>query len=89
MGNKQLSIFVIDPTLHHVNATKAWEMMVECFGCTISDLKSFCLNGIDAAWVADDVKQKWKKEWGCYFDRSFALNLGAGSNFEPLRPVFP
>ncbi|ODV84634.1 hypothetical protein CANARDRAFT_8614 [[Candida] arabinofermentans NRRL YB-2248] len=57
-----------DPTLHNVDPTKAWLMMAECFDCTIADLKSFCFNGIDAAWVDDETKATWKADWGPYFD---------------------
>ncbi|KAG7725065.1 hypothetical protein KL933_004498 [Ogataea haglerorum] len=56
-----------DPSFHCVEPTKAWMMMVECFGATIPDLKRFAYNAIDSAWVDKDLKSKWKQDCDKYF----------------------
>jgi adenine deaminase len=58
-----------DPTLHHVTPTQAWAMMVTEFGFSLDDLREFMGNGIDAAWVDDTQKAKWRAEWSREFDR--------------------
>jgi len=57
-----------DPTLHHVDPTKAWQMMVDDFGFSLDDLRGFMLNGIDAAWVDSDLKHRWRVEWTARYD---------------------
>ena len=57
-----------DPTFHNVTPTLAWQMMVRDFGFGLDDLRAFMLNGIDAAWVDDATKSKWRREWGAEFD---------------------
>ena len=56
-----------DPTLHLVTPTRAWLMMTE-FGFTIDDMRGFMLNGLDAAWIEDDLRQRWRVEWLQSFD---------------------
>ena len=58
-----------DPTMHHVNATQTWMLMYNFLNFTVSDLKAFMLNGIDGAWIDEETKQKWKREWSEEFDR--------------------
>ena len=57
-----------DPTLHHVTPTQAWHMMVKDFGFGIDDLRGFMLNGIDAAWVDEGERHRWRTEWAAQFD---------------------
>jgi adenosine deaminase len=57
-----------DPTLHNVTPTKAWHMMVEHFGCDIDDLRGFLNNGLDGAWISDDLRRRWRREWLGEFD---------------------
>ena len=57
-----------DPTFHNVTPTAAWQMMVRDFGFGLDDLKTFMLNGIDAAWVDEGTKTRWRREWGAEFD---------------------
>jgi adenosine deaminase len=56
-----------DPTLHLVTPTGAWMMMTQ-FGFGIDDMRAFMLNGLDAAWIADDLRQQWRHEWSGMFD---------------------
>ncbi len=57
-----------DPTLHKVTPTGAWHMMVKDFGFELDDLKSFMLNGLDGAWIEEEIRERWKREWGRRFD---------------------
>jgi adenosine deaminase len=62
-----------DPTLHHVNPTQAWHMMVKDFGFGLDDLRGFMLNGIDAAWIDETEKARLRQDWSTRFD---ALRAG-------------
>lgn len=57
-----------NPTLHKVTPIRAWRMMVEDFGFGLDDLKGFMHNGLDAAWIDDTQRAKWKREWSQEFD---------------------
>ncbi len=57
-----------DPTLHHVTPTGAWRMMMEHFGCDLDDLRGFMINGLDGAWIPDDLRARWRDEWTQSFD---------------------
>jgi adenosine deaminase len=62
-----------DPTLHQVDPTRAWQLMVDAFGFSLDQLRGFMLNGIDGAWVDGGQKDQWRREWGARFD---ALRAG-------------
>ena len=57
-----------DPTLHQVTPTQAWFKMVRDFGFALDDLRGFMLNGLDGAWMPDDLRQRWRTEWPAEFD---------------------
>ncbi len=57
-----------DPTMHHVNATQTWMLMYNFLNFSLDQLKGFMLNGIDGAWIDEETKEKWKKEWSEEFD---------------------
>ena len=57
-----------DPTFHNVTPTLAWQMMVRDFGFGADDLRAFMLNGLDAAWIDDDTRRRWRTEWSAEFD---------------------
>ncbi|MDB5873522.1 MAG: Adenosine deaminase [Ramlibacter sp.] len=57
-----------DPTLHHVNPTGAWHMMMRDFGFGLDDLRGFMLNGVDAAWIDEDQRHAWRADWTAQFD---------------------
>ena len=61
-----------DPTLHHVNPTQAWAMMVRDFGFGAADLRSFVVNGLDAAWIDDTTRRAWHTQWLAAFDQQLA-----------------
>lgn len=60
-----------DPTLHLVNPTQAWLMLVVNFGFSIAQLRQCMLNGLDAAWIDASTRQAWRQAWADKFD---ALN---------------
>lgn len=57
-----------NPTLHKVTPTRAWAMMIEEFDFGLDDLRSFMHNGLDAAWIDDTQRAKWRKQWTLEFD---------------------
>jgi adenosine deaminase len=57
-----------DPTLHNVTPTQAWLMMMQ-FGFNLDALRGFMLNGIDAAWIDEETRARWHREWPREFDR--------------------
>ena len=46
-----------------------WEGSINWLGFSLTELRQFMLNSIDAAWVNDDLKAKWSVEWTAEFDR--------------------
>jgi len=57
-----------DPTLHHVDPTGAWHMMVKDFGFGLDDLRGFLVNGVDAAWMDEGDKARLRSAWSAEFD---------------------
>ena len=57
-----------DPTFHHVTPTLAWQMMVRDFGYSADDLRSFMIHGLDAAWIDEQTRSRWRREWSAEFD---------------------
>ncbi len=57
-----------DPTLHQVTPTGAWRMMIDHFGFDLDDLRGFLINGLEGAWIADDLRARWVGEWTATFD---------------------
>jgi adenosine deaminase len=69
-----------DPTLHHVDPTGAWHMMVKDFGFGLDALRGFMLNGIDAAWVDAGQQRQWRADWPARFDQLRAGMEAAAGN---------
>lgn len=68
-----------DPTLHHVNPTGTWRMMVQDFGFDLPALRGFMANGLDAAWIDDGTRRAWRAEHLAAFDALCARHqAGAG-----------
>ena len=57
-----------DPTLHHITPTGAWDMMMQHFGASWSDVAQFMHNGLDAAWMDDSTRRRWRVQWQQEFD---------------------
>ena len=57
-----------NPILHKVTQTDAWYMMMREFGFGLDDVRGFMLNGLDAAWLDEDLREKWRREWIVEFD---------------------
>jgi adenosine deaminase len=57
-----------DPTLHHVTPTQAWTMMARDFGFDLDQLRAFMLNGLDAAWIDEGTRRRWRDESTRRFD---------------------
>ena len=65
-----------DPTLHKVTPTEAWMKMAVEFGFGIDDFRAFMLNGLDGAWIGDEVRRQWRAEWAAEFDALRARLVG-------------
>lgn len=57
-----------DPTMHHVNVGESWLLMFNWLNFTLNDLRGMLINSIDAAWVSEEQKTQWKKDWLTEFD---------------------
>ena len=56
-----------DPTLHLITPTGAWMMMLQ-LGASVDELKGFMLNGLDAAWMDEALRLRWRTQWSAQFD---------------------
>ena len=65
-----------DPTLHHVTPSGAWMMMWRDFGFDLDELRGFMHNGLDAAWVDDGTRTRWRAEFDAAFDALRQQHLG-------------
>jgi len=58
-----------DPTFHNVTPTLAWQMMARDFGYSLDHLRECMLNGIDAAWIDEGTRERWRRDWSAEFDQ--------------------
>lgn len=61
-----------DPAFHLIDPTGCWYSMVQDFGYGLDDLRAFMLNGIQGAWVDEDIKRSWSASWTEEFDQLLA-----------------
>ena len=66
-----------NPILHQVTPTDAWHMMMRDFGFGLDDVRGFMLNGLDAAWIDDGLRTRWRGDWAADFD-ALRAQLDAG-----------
>lgn len=57
-----------DPTMHHVSISESWLLMFNWLGFSLKDLRKMLENSIEAAWVSEEEKNVWKKDWLTEFD---------------------
>ncbi|ETX08616.1 adenosine deaminase family protein [Candidatus Entotheonella palauensis] len=57
-----------DPAFHLINPTQCWERMVTDFGYGLSDLRDFMCNGLSGAWIDEEMRRRWLREWTVEFD---------------------
>ncbi len=62
--------------VHKVTPTGAWQMMIEHFGFGLDDLRGFMLNGLDGAWLPEEMRRRWRSEWAAEFDALRARLVG-------------
>lgn len=58
-----------DPTMHHIDIWESWLLMFNWLGFSLPQLKGMVENSIEAAWVDENLKEEWKKDWLAEFDR--------------------
>lgn len=61
-----------DPTMHQVSISQAWRLMFDFLGFELPQLREFLINSIDAAWVDEEQKSQWKRDWCAQFDQMAA-----------------
>ena len=66
-----------DPTLHLITPSKAWQMMHADFGFDAQALRGFMQHGINAAWVDEATKARWRVQFSGEFDALLAAGAGA------------
>ncbi|GAA5097984.1 adenosine deaminase family protein [Wohlfahrtiimonas larvae] len=54
--------------MHDTNGVKCYEVMIEDFGFDLDGVRQCILNGIDAAWQPESLKQEWRYHWMKEFD---------------------
>lgn len=64
-----------DPTLHQVTPSGAWTMMVRDFGFGLPDLHRFMHHGLDAAWIDDAQRSRWRAEFDAAFEHLQLVHL--------------
>lgn len=64
-----------DPTLHNIAPTDTWHMMTRHFGFGLQDLRGFMLNGLDGAWLPENVRREWRAGWSQEFDKLIDRHL--------------
>ncbi len=57
-----------DPAFHLINPTQCWERMVTEFGYALSDVRDFMCNGLVGAWIDEETRRTWLREWTTEFD---------------------
>ncbi|ETW92323.1 MAG: adenosine deaminase, partial [Candidatus Entotheonella factor] len=61
-----------DPAFHLINPTQCWERMVTDFDYSLDDLRSFMCNGLLGAWIGEETRRQWIREWTAEFDHLVA-----------------
>ena len=54
--------------MHDTNGVKCYEVMIKDFGFDLDGVRQCILNGIDAAWQPESLKQEWRFHWMKAFD---------------------
>lgn len=66
-----------DPAFHLINPTQCWERMITDFGYGLRDVRDFMCNGLVGAWIDEETRREWLREWTAEFD-----DLAAGAQIE-------
>lgn len=57
-----------DPHMLGTDLGNEYLLLVEKMGFTLSEIKQFILNGVEAAWISDSQKQTWLQDWAIEID---------------------
>jgi len=68
----KLTINSDDPPMFGVDLATEYCILHHTMGFTPDELKVFALNGIDAAWIDDHTKLKWRDAWSSEIDELLA-----------------
>ncbi|MDG2428278.1 MAG: adenosine deaminase [Acidimicrobiales bacterium] len=64
----KLTINSDDPPMFGIDLAMEYCTLYHQMGFTPDDLKTFALNGIDAAWIDDQTKREWRSTWSNEID---------------------
>lgn len=54
--------------MHNTNGAECYRVMVEEFGFDLDGVRQLMLNGINACWQPEEIKQQWRQAWAAEFD---------------------
>ncbi|MGI9622896.1 MAG: adenosine deaminase [Acidimicrobiales bacterium] len=57
-----------DPAMFNVDLSHEYEVLHHTMGFSLDDLKGFALNSVDASWLDDSTKRRWRAEWSDEID---------------------
>lgn len=67
-----LNINSDDPAMFGSDLAEEFAIVHHALGFSLADMKQFALNGIDAAWVDDTTKARWRADWSAEIDALFS-----------------
>lgn len=68
----KLTINSDDPPMFETDLANEYRLAHHELGFDLAQLKTFALNGVDAAWIDESTKQQWRTEWSQEIDTLFA-----------------
>lgn len=68
----KLTINSDDPPMLWTDLANEYLVMHHQMGFELSELKTFALNGIDAAWIDEGTKRSWRQAWAAEIDELIA-----------------
>lgn len=68
----KLTINSDDPPMFGTDLANEYRLFHNELGFDLPQLKTFALNGIDAAWIDESTKRQWRTEWSEEIDTLFA-----------------
>lgn len=67
-----LTINSDDPPMFSIDLGDEYVTLHDIMGFSLDEIRRFALNGIDAAWVDESTKQRWRREWSAEIDLMLA-----------------
>lgn len=71
-GGLKLMVNSDDPPMLGTDLGNEYVILVEKMGFTLEQIKTLILQGVDAAWIDDETKIVWRRDWSLEIDQLFA-----------------